>query len=561
MRSLFVTFLAAVIMGVPLAQSQGRRPQANLSEVSAIEGRVLNGVSGEPLGKASLILRRADMSPNLHSPTSYTASTDESGRFVMRNIEPGQYRLSASRSGFVQMEFGSRGAAQAGVTLSLDAARPLQDIAFPLTPHAVIAGRVRDATGEPAANTQVQVMRYRYIQGRKQLASFGRATTDDLGEYRIAGLAPGQYYVGASVRPPVVFESTIEGSSSQSGNADYVPTYYPGTGEPKLAAPIEVTAGSELSHLDFPLAIGPTVRIRGQVTGPVGGSPGIVTIILAPKDRSNALAGNRTFVTNPQGEFDIRGMTPGAYTLVASVFADGAYTTAKRPLDANSDVDDLDIALTPGLTLSGAVFVEGVAQPDLRSVRVSLLPAHAGEILTPLPNMQVKQDGTFELPNVSPDNYDLAAFELPDGYYVKSMSVGNHDVLDAGLNVNSSTTDTISILLSPGAGQIVGVVQNVQQRAAVGGLVALIPTDDKRRYQMQYYKSVTTDQYGRFLFRNIAPGSYDLFAFENVEDDAFMDPDFMKAVETLGQPILIQENSRTNARLSLIPVLGRPPQK
>ena len=214
MRSLLIILAAAAILGVPEADSQGTRRETNSAQSSAIEGRVLNSATGEPLRNVDLILRRADVSPNAHSPASYTTSTYESGRFVMRDVEPGQYRLLAARSGFVSMEYGSRGPVQAGVTLSVEAGRPPQDIVFRLTPHAVIAGRIRDVEGEPLANVQVQAMRYRSFQGGKRLSSFGRATTNDLGEYRIAGLAPGQYYLSASLRPPLLFGLSVDSSGA-----------------------------------------------------------------------------------------------------------------------------------------------------------------------------------------------------------------------------------------------------------------------------------------------------------------------------------------------------------
>src|SRR5207245_11178431 len=98
-----------------------------------------------------------------------------------------------------------------------------------------------------------------------------------------------------------------------------------------------------------------------------------------------------------------------------------------------------------------------------------------------------------------------------------------------------------------------GAAKTAEQRAAIGAPVVLAPSDAKRHDQIQYYRTVTTDQYGRFLLRNVVPGSYKLFAWEYIEDGAVLDSDFMKPVEEVGQPVLIQENSRTSARLKLIP--------
>jgi len=36
----------------------------------------------------------------------------------------------------------------------------------------------------------------------------------------------------------------------------------------------------------------------------------------------------------------------------------------------------------------------------------------------------------------------------------------------------------------------------------------MVPQEKERRDQMQYYKTVTTDQYGRFTLKNLDPGEY-----------------------------------------------------
>jgi hypothetical protein len=82
--------------------------------------------------------------------------------------------------------------------------------------------------------------------------------------------------------------------------------------------------------------------------------------------------------------------------------------------------------------------------------------------------------------------------------------------------------------------------------------VALVP-DEPRRAQARLYKGITTDQYGRFTIKGIAPGGYKLFAWEDVEEGAYQDPDFLKPFEALGTPFTIREGSRESAELRLIP--------
>src|SRR5205807_824498 len=65
----------------------------------------------------------------------------------------------------------------------------------------VVTGRIVDEFGEPMPEVQVAAMRYQFIQGRRQLTPAGRfASTNDIGEFRLFGLSPGQYYLSATWR-------------------------------------------------------------------------------------------------------------------------------------------------------------------------------------------------------------------------------------------------------------------------------------------------------------------------------------------------------------------------
>jgi len=146
----------------PGAPVPAQAPESKPEDLCAIEGRVLNAATGEPVKKANLLLRRTDLSPNAVSlPTSYSTATDAGGAFAMKDIEPGKYRLSVNRTGFVFAEYGARGAMRPGTTLSLDAKQHLQEVVFRLTPHAVVIGRVVDEDREPVANVSVLTLRFR----------------------------------------------------------------------------------------------------------------------------------------------------------------------------------------------------------------------------------------------------------------------------------------------------------------------------------------------------------------------------------------------------------------
>ena len=66
----------------------------------------------------------------------------------------------------------------------------------------VIAGRIVDEFGDAIPDVSVTAMRQTWQNGRRRLvpASGRVAQTNDLGQFRIYGLPPGDYYVSATLR-------------------------------------------------------------------------------------------------------------------------------------------------------------------------------------------------------------------------------------------------------------------------------------------------------------------------------------------------------------------------
>ena len=172
-------------------------------------------------------------------PTFYSTQSNSSGQFAVKDIEPGKYLLTVNRNGYVSFTYGARGPMQPGTTLSLIRHQHMTDLALKLTPQAVITGRILDDEGSRWRTLQG----YRYINGRKQPMSSGANTTNDLGEYRLFGVAPpGKYYVSATMMP--VGQMVAGNRSASAGpEEDHVPTYYPGTVDPASGSQLDVPAG------------------------------------------------------------------------------------------------------------------------------------------------------------------------------------------------------------------------------------------------------------------------------------------------------------------------------
>jgi hypothetical protein len=136
---------------------------------------------------------------------------------------------------------------------------------------------------------------------------------------------------------------------------------------------------------------------------------------------------------------------------------------------------------------------------------------------------------------------------------MRSIRSGDDDVLLNGLDLSKGAAAPLHIVLSPGAGQLEGSVQNDKEQTAAGATITLIPQESERRELNSYYKTATTDQYGRFTLKNLDPGEYKVFAWEDIESGAYFDPDFVKPVESQGESVTIRENGHEQRRLKLIP--------
>jgi hypothetical protein len=190
-----------------------------------VEGSVINKLTGAPLKNAHVIYNRADAGPNgAASPIS--TDTDPQGRFSLQ-MAAGSYRLWVERSGFARQIFGALSPAGEGAPLTLAAGQQLHQLVFLMTPLGAIAGRVFDEDGEALSGVGIQVLRFSYSTGHRQLISMAGASTNDRGEYRVFGLPAGRYLLLAS--PPAApmshpFES---GALVPEAQDAYAALYYP----------------------------------------------------------------------------------------------------------------------------------------------------------------------------------------------------------------------------------------------------------------------------------------------------------------------------------------------
>ena len=63
--------------------------------------------------------------------------TDDQGRFQIKDLDPGTYRLFAAHNGYTRQEYGQKLMNRPGTVLTLTAGQSMKDVAFKLAPHGI----------------------------------------------------------------------------------------------------------------------------------------------------------------------------------------------------------------------------------------------------------------------------------------------------------------------------------------------------------------------------------------------------------------------------------------
>jgi hypothetical protein len=151
-----------------------------------------------------------------------------------------------------------------------------------------------------------------------------------------------------------------------------------------------------------------------------------------------------------------------------------------------------------------------------------------------------------------PGDFRVTLQGVPPSGYIRSMRLGNADVLNDGLHMSGPPEGLLEIVIGANAGRIQGTVVNARQQTLSNRTVVLVP-DLRLRHRTDLYKVVSTDSMGQFRIEGVAPGGYKLFAWDNVESGAWHDPAFIGAYENVGRPVLIYEGTNENLQLPVIP--------
>ena len=216
-----VIFALAQFPQPPAQQQQAAPPPGT----ATIHGHIYAADSGQPLRKAQVRITANEIRENR------LATTDANGAYEFTEVRPGRYNVSASKGSFVTMSYGQQRPTDAGRPIEISDRQTVDRLDLSLPRGGVIVGRIVDDFGEPLPDVTVSVQRYQFVQGRRTLVPEGRqSSTNDIGEFRVFGVPPGQYYLLATWRNFNAPAPNVNlNAPSPSERVAFPTTYFPGT--------------------------------------------------------------------------------------------------------------------------------------------------------------------------------------------------------------------------------------------------------------------------------------------------------------------------------------------
>lgn len=576
-RMSFVTFIVVVgLADAVLAQAPRSRAQRIDPLTSSISGRVTTADTGAPI-------RGAEVRLSIDGRFSRLATTDDEGRYEMRNLPAGTYKLIVSKSGFITLEYGQRRPFESASTIEIrEGDSATGNVA--LIRGGAIFGRVLDEFGDPSIGTRVQVMRIRSESGGRRMVPVGAGDlTDDTGAFRLYGLPPGDYYVSAS-----------------TGLIDAVkrdpPVYYPGTTNIADAQPITLAAGAETSA-DFQIA--EVVRgalVSGVVLNSSGGPAPGAMVNLSSNTISNTPGAQNMVMLHadaaPDGSFSIQNVPPGPYTLTAMLmpqfdagFFAGA-TDAVRgaggppppevPMSGNfavpnaalreqmlnrlpetasmqvnitsEGVSGLTLTTRRGGRLSGRFVADtGVTRALPTGLHVTMRSSGAG---AGLQMSGGSGDTDFQLAGVGgPSRIEVQG--VPDGWAVKAILLDGEDVSDESVDL-SGKSGTLRVIMTDRLTSLSGTVQSDRD---IRDHNILVFAEDATKWTSpsRFVRATRADAEGRFEIRGLPPGErYLVAALTYLEDGEEQDRRLLQQLRGRATSVTLGDGEQRSIQVELM---------
>jgi protocatechuate 3,4-dioxygenase beta subunit len=544
-RLLFAMFVSGMLFA--------QQPVPPPPKQAAIDGRIVDAQSGKPLEGVAVHLSRQDPGPTswqMGDPpmprTQWDTHSDARGTYQFRELDPGQYAVSAMTPGY-----GIDDLEISVARVQLGAGEIAAGVDFELTREKSVSGKVVDEHGKPVPYVWKALLREKYVDGRKQLVPVAGSggLTNEQGEFRFAGVWDGPVFL---LFTPL--QSTLKefaGIPDTVELREFSTTYYPGVAAVSQATRLELTPGVERTGLETKIVTAPANPVRGRVLDHSGQLARNCAVMLIPEDLVSLPMLSMRIAKAPEGTFEFRDLPEGPYKLVVQFenprMIHRESITVKRG-------ERLEVRPPKPVRLEAEVISKGAR---LNSAAVFL-------------SLQADVEGTGSLPSAVPvpGNGAKIAFEaaLPgkyritasvvdprvpkDSFSVESIWYGARQVTEDPVDITSQPAPIRILVVAGGTGAVTGTV--VSNGAAARRVnVLLLSADEIWRLHQRWPKSTWTDQKGRFSIEGLLPGEYLAFAFSKTEEGFWRDGQRFRKFADAAKIVSIAKGASANVRLQV----------
>ncbi len=532
---------------------------------AVLKGHVVSAETGRPL-------RRAQVRTGVSDPREMrTVSTDENGVWEFRDLPAGRYTIQVSKGGYVALFYGQRRPFEQGKPVELADGQTIEKLDFSLPRASVITGRIFDEFGEPVSGARVSAARNRFVDGARRLVPFSAQgatdTTDDIGQFRLHGLSPGDYYVSASTASSI----SLERSDDRIG---YASTYYPGTPNISEAQKVTVAVGQEAQGVTFSLVPIRVATVAGTVTSSAGKLLGNTMVTLMSPELLSGSPLAKTTLTQPDGSFTLSSVEPGEYRLetqmmdLETVARTGTTTnaniseTASMPLSVTGkDMKGLALTTAPTSAASGRITFAGGPPAGLLpgSLMVIASPAIPGTLRLG-GGTWARDDWTFEAKSLSGRRL-IRAGGAPAVWGLKAVLLNGVDVTDAGVEFKpGEDISGFEIQLTKDLASLTGTVQDGKGQSTPDfTALAFAPDSGRWTYLTRYVRSSRPDQAGTFRLNALPAGEYLVVALDYLEPGEEQNPDLLERLRDSATPVTLKEGEKKTLTLKLTANPGSVP--
>ena len=537
--------LAGSILVLSSAFGQAVPPESPQEET--IHGIVVNSLTHEPIGRALILSpgkELATLSDNDgHFAVSFSSSRDGDGAKPNWPIA-----LMARKPGFIEDR-------------QLYPGVPGKELTIPLTPEALVIGRVQLPSSEPPDGIGIEIYRRQVEAGRAHWVSVGSTRTKSNGEFRFAELTAGSYTL-------VTHEFVDREPESFHPGAQvfgYPPAYFPNATDFSQAETIRLAAGQTVQAA-ISLVEQAYYPVKVPVTNVSAGNA--IAVSVSPQGRKGP---GYALGYNPAGQ--IEGLLPnGSYTIKAM---------SSEPVEAAGSVT----IRVHGAALEGPrlIMVQGHAilvnvKEEFTSPEDSAIPRGSKKSLEgpkryltlnldPLDDFEERRSGSIGSSPGARDN-SLRIDNAPPGrYWVRILSSRGYasSVTSGGIDLQHQplvvpARGAVEITMRDDWAKFEGTVEGIGAGAEgpnslrlaspeTSAYVYFVPAPDGPGEFRE--ASVAPD--GKLNLSAVPPGLYRVLVFDRPQADfEYQDLEAMRAYQTQGQVVRLAPGQNEPLRLQLI---------